>query len=120
MRTDGQSTRLVGVVRADAEGYGLEDSAGTKLARLRAGAGIALELYRNQTVAVHGQLHLIESTVVLIVVEHIATLFDVTLSNGVTTEDYAGVTIGVDGDAADSLINQIYVKTIAARARACS
>lgn len=114
VETNGEM-RLIGKLLGDQNnpgGFRLVDSQGSTLARLRAGAAIALDVYLDRAVAVTGTLYP-EHLAPLMVVRHIGRLFDVGLhyqpsqSSPPRSEQYKGVLIGAGEDAAQGLVWQV-------------
>ncbi|HEV3469738.1 MAG TPA: hypothetical protein VG148_10485 [Pyrinomonadaceae bacterium] len=108
---EGSFEKLTGRVRAVADGLRLTDASGAETARLRAGAGVALEDYRDRVVVVAGLLYGGEGEPPpTLVVEKIAALFDVTLRRepgDAPDEPHRGVTVGPGVDARDELTRRI-------------
>ncbi|MEJ2559960.1 MAG: hypothetical protein P8186_27825, partial [Anaerolineae bacterium] len=109
---DGRDSRLIGRIQREGTHWSLVDEQGTVIVRLQAGVPVDLSHYENCPVVVTGSLHAGEPPV--LVVQSVACLFDVKLSQenpgeDPTVEEYTGVTIGVDPVAADALTRQINV-----------
>lgn len=95
---DGSPARLVGRVRAEGGAYRLVDADEATIAYLRAGPDVDLAAHQDRVVAVAGPLHAGEPP--LLIVQHIADLFDVTLrftpeEGDPVEEHYSSVTIGI-------------------------
>jgi len=104
--------RLMGKLVSGAGGTSLKDGSGKILAVLRPGSNTALDAYSDKIVTAEGQLFAGEGISPILVVESIAMLFDVTVTGTALdgtplVETYAGVTIGGDSSASDSLMWQV-------------
>ncbi|HMH53347.1 MAG TPA: hypothetical protein VK548_24140 [Candidatus Acidoferrum sp.] len=109
LAADGTPRRVVGRVGGGATGHRLVDVAGATLADLRAGAGVVLDDHRDRVVAAYGSLHAGTPAPVMIV-EHIADLFDVSLRDQTgpgAPETYRRVTIGDVPASGDGLTARI-------------
>lgn len=111
---DGERVSLKGRVRGGSGGFWLSDAAEKRVARLRAGARVALEAHSDRVVAVEGPSFAAEGDedAPLVVVERIVELFDVRLraapeGEPEVEETYAGVVVAGDADSPASLAYQI-------------
>lgn len=111
---DGRRVRLEGRLRGGPGRYLLADAHEKPVARLRAGPHVALDAHAGRVVTVEGGAYREagEEVPLLLVVERIARLFDVTLRGATepgppVEEPYPGVVLTGGDDAPDSLVYQI-------------
>lgn len=107
---DGSVATLQGLLRQDTEGYLLQDSDANVISRLRPGPDVELAAYLDTVVSVSGPWH--PDTPPLMIISHIARLFNVTLATQAPAGDaveerYAGVTIGVDPQRDDDIVRSV-------------
>ncbi|MFH7025269.1 MAG: hypothetical protein ACHBN1_07670 [Heteroscytonema crispum UTEX LB 1556] len=102
--------RLVGQIRLEGGEYRLLGQNQTVIAQMRSGGNVNFAAYTDRVVAVRGTLH--DGEPLLMIVENITNLFDVTVrfqpaEGKAIEENYNAVTIGVGITADDSLVRVI-------------